>query len=100
MTQAIILAIIGSSAFTALITNIFTLIEARRGTDKGAHEGIRLLLYWQIKQIAKQALASEEIAADELEDLTHMWQCYHGPLGGNGYLDKLMGDVKKLPIKQ
>lgn len=99
MTNAIIIAIISSSALTALITNIFTLIEARRGTDKGVHEGVRLLLYGEIKKLAKQYITAGEIAADELEDLTNMWQCYHGPLGGNGYLDELMGRVGKLPIK-
>lgn len=98
MTQ-IIIAIIGSSAFTALITNIFTLIQARKGTDKGVHDGVRLLLYGEIKAKAKAHIAAGEIAADELEDLTNMWSCYHGPLGGNGYLDDLMNRVGKLPIK-
>ena len=99
MTQAIVVAIITSGALTALITNLFTMAERKKKSSDGVQEGVRLLLYGQIKQLARQYLAAGEIAADELEDLANMWQCYHGPLEGNGYLDDLMARVGKLPIK-
>lgn len=96
----IIIAIIGSGALTAVITNVFTLLRERKAHTAGVAEGVQLLLYDRIKYLAKHHIANGEITADDLEDLTRMWECYHNPKGlnGNGYLDNLMGAVKKLPI--
>lgn len=98
--QPIIIAIIGSGALTALITNLFNIYRDRKSHEDGIAEGVQLLLYDRIKYLAKHHIANGEISAEDLEDLTRMWECYHNPKGlnGNGYLDNLMGAVKKLPI--
>lgn len=100
MLQPIIIAIIGSGALTALITNLFNVYRDHRSHEDGIAEGVQLLLYDRIKYLAKHHIANGKITADDLEDLTRMWECYHNPKGldGNGYLDGLMGVVKKLPI--
>lgn len=96
----IIIAIIGSGALTALITNLFNIYRDRKSHEDGIAEGVQLLLYDRIKTLAKNHIAAGTISPDDLEDLSRMWQCYHDPegLNGNGYLDSLMGAVKRLPI--
>lgn len=96
----IILAILGSGALTALITNLFNVYRDRRSRDDGIALGVQLLLYDRIKYLCKSYIRDEKITAEDLEDLSRMWACYHDPKGldGDGYLDSLMTAVKKLPI--
>lgn len=97
----IIIAIIGSGALTALITNLFNIYRDRKSHEDGIAEGVQLLLYDRIKYLAKRYLEAGAIAPDDLEDLARMWACYHDPegLNGNGYLDSLMAAVGRLPIR-
>lgn len=96
----IIIAIIGSGTLTALITNLFNIYRDRKSHEDGIAEGVQLLLYDRIKTLAKNHISAGTISPDDLEDLSRMWTCYHDPegLNGNGYLDSLMGAVKRLPI--
>lgn len=96
----IIIAIIGSGALTALITNAFNIYRDRRSHENGIAEGVQLLLYDRIKYLAKHYITAGAITPDDLEDLSRMWTCYHDPegLNGNGYLDSLMAAVKRLPL--
>ena len=59
----------------------------------------RSILYTQIKDRAKAALAAGEVSTEELEDITRKHELYHGPLGGNGYLDTLMDKLRELPVR-
>lgn len=96
----IILAILGSGALTALITNLFNVYRDRRSHEDGIAEGVQLLLYDRLKNLSKAYIREGKISAEDLEDLSRMWECYHNPKGlnGDGYLDSLMSTVKKLPI--
>ena len=62
--------------------------------------GVRSLLYSEIKDRAKAAIAAGEITAEELEDITRKHELYHGPLKGNGYLDTLMDKLRGLPVHE
>lgn len=94
----IIIAIIGSGALTALITNLFNMARDKKTKSDGVAEGVKLLLYDRIKTNAKSYIADGRINGDDLEDLTAMWECYHNDLDGNGYLDSLMAAVRRLPL--
>lgn len=98
----IIVAILSSSALTALINNIFAERRSKRNKTDGIRDGVKLLLYDRIKYLAKSYIDRGYIFAEELEDLHRMWTCYHDPekLDGNGYLDKLMVAVSRLSIKK
>lgn len=99
MDNAIALAIIGSGALTALISNIFQLYRERNNHVDGISNGVKLLLYDRIKYLAKSYIEQGFIWAEDLEDLQKMWECYHNDLNGNGYLNNLMSNVHRLPIK-
>lgn len=94
----IIIAIIGSGALTAVITNLFNIYRDRKSHDNSIAQGVQLLLYDRIKYLCKSYIREGTIAAEDLEDLSRMWACYHDALNGNGYLDSLMAAVKRLPL--
>lgn len=96
--DAIIIAIIGSGALSALISGIFGLIKDKGKKKGGVAEGVQLLLYDRIKYLGKHHIANGQIDSDDLEDIVRMWECYHNDLNGNGYLDGIMSQVKALPI--
>ncbi|MDO4564852.1 MAG: hypothetical protein Q4C04_04490 [Clostridia bacterium] len=105
------------SAGAAVIAGIFSLLKwlldrraAKKGkkgklrsmTDKKLDDlkaGVCMLLYLEIKNRAKAYIARGSITSEELEDLVAMHEIYHDSLGGNGFLDGLMSQVRKLPIK-
>lgn len=94
----ILIAIIGSSALAALISGIFTLIAAKkqRKTDYG--EAIMVLLWNELDGQCKRYIEEGHITADDMNRILKMHKCYKS-LGGNGYLDTLMSNVKNLPLK-
>ncbi len=94
----IAIAIIGSGALSTLISGVFALIgQARRKKDSNT-AGLRILLYDRIKHLAKSYISRGWITTEELEDLMEMHKVYHD-LGGNGYLDALMGQVHRLTVR-
>lgn len=56
----------------------------------------RALLYDRIKHLAKTYIKREYITVEEFEDLERMHKVYHDDLNGNGFLDDIMKEVKKL----
>lgn len=60
--------------------------------------GVRMIMYDRIKHLGKSYIQRGSITTEELEDLVKMHGVYHNNLGGNGFLDNLMEQVKRLPI--
>ena len=96
--KEIIIAIVTSSAFSAIVSSLITAHQTRKKRDNGIEAGVRIILYDRIKHLGKAYIERKSISAEELEDLIEMHRIYHDELGGNGYLDTLMANVKKLPI--
>lgn len=101
MDKAIIIAIISSGALSTLISGLINLWQTKKKKHDGVREGVKILLYDRIKHLGKGYIERGCISAEELEDLTQMHNIYHDPdgLNGNGFLDTLMSNVKRLPIK-
>ena len=95
----IIIAIIGSGALAAAISAIVAAANNRMRLHHGVTLGTQVLLYARIKELGRHYISEGEIDAEDLEDIIEMHRVYHDELGGNGYLDTLMENVKKLPIK-
>lgn len=95
----IIVAIIGSGALAAAISSTVGAVINRVKRNHGVAAGTQVLLYERIKSRGKRHIAEGEITAEDLEDIIEMHRVYHDELSGNGYLDALMEQVKKLPIK-
>lgn len=95
----------------ALVSGIFSIITLRiqhkmqqetiqNSKDKAIAEGIRILLYDRIKHLANSYIQKGYITTEQLEDLISMHKVYHDKdkLDGNGFLDSLMKQAKRLPI--
>lgn len=95
----IIAAAVSSSALSAVIAGIFGVLQGRKNKKDGVSKGVRQLLYDRIKYLGRCYISDGTISAEDLEDLMQMHGIYHTDLGGNGYLDNLMEQVKHLPIK-
>lgn len=50
--------------------------------------------YCSLKALGKEYIARGEITTEELEDFMASHGIYHDTLGGNGFLDALVKDVK------
>ena len=96
---AIIVAIIGSGLLSTIVNRLFSAIDKRQEQKSGVTHGIRLVLKDRLRFLCVRYIEQGWIYEDELDDLVAMHSCYHEVLGGNGYLDELMGRVKALPIK-
>lgn len=56
----------------------------------------RMILYDRIKHLAKSYIKRGHITVEEYEDLKRMHEVYHDNLNGNGFLDAVMDEVRKL----
>lgn len=56
----------------------------------------RTILYDRIKHLAKAYIRRGWIYMEEYEDIDRMHKVYHDELNGNGFLDTIMSDVRKL----
>lgn len=92
--QAILIAVISSGALSALVTGFFNYINNLKNKD----DAVQLLLYHDIKMECKEYIKQGWMTPDDMEVLIKMHTTYHNR-GGNGFLDKLMDECKKLPIR-
>ncbi len=66
--------------------------------EKHIKNAMCVILYDRIKYLAKHHIGVGYITVEDLEDLTKMHNSYKDDLGGNGFLDGLMAQVKALPL--
>lgn len=59
----------------------------------------RTILYDRIKHLAKSYIKRNWISMEEYEDLKRMHEVYHNDLKGNGFLDAIMEEVRKLEVR-
>lgn len=91
----IIAAIIGSGVVNTLLTYLLSMRDKKKGVQKAA----RLLMKDRLRFLCVHYINQGWIYEDELEDLVHMYGCYHNELKGNGFLDKQMERVNSLEIR-
>ena len=92
--KEILITILGSGGFAAIVSGIITLISGRGKT----RDCIRASLYFQIRQTGLDCIREGCIDPPTLEAICKAHDTYES-LGGNGYIDAIMARVNKLPIK-
>lgn len=107
----IIIAVLGGSALSALITQIGSYVSDRRkrkdavedkAEDKDAalKQGIKLLLADKIQYLGLRYIEEGEVTFSNKKMLNEMHSVYHNGLGGNGDYDDLMEEFNELPLKR
>lgn len=94
---AIIASVFGSTGFWALITSIWN-----NHGKKVSIEGkmLRGLAHDRICELGSRYLRQGDITKDEFENLHDYLFLPYRDLGGNGTAEKIMEDVKRLPMKE
>lgn len=95
----IIIAVLGSSLLSTLISTIVTQINRRQDKKSGYNKAMRLVLKDRLRYLCEHYISQGWIYSDELDDIIVMHACYHTDLEGNGYLDTLMSRVKALEVR-
>ena len=93
-------ALLGSSTVSALVSHLLQKSAEKRRKYTGAEAGVRMLLYDRIKCLGLRYIGEGAVCSDSLEDLIEMHRIYHDELGGNGFLDGVMDQVKALPVQR
>ena len=101
--------ILGSGVVAALVTGLIQIVlwvlnrrakkqDGESDFEKHIKNAMCVILYDRIKYLAKHHIGVGYITVEDLEDLTKMHNSYKDDLGGNGFLDGLMAQVKALPL--
>lgn len=110
MTE-IIIAVLGGSALSALITQVGNYISERRkrkdskedtedAKDAALRQGMKLLLADKIQYLGLKYIEEGEITFSNRKILNEMHSVYHNGLDGNGDFDELMKEWNELPLKR
>ena len=109
MTE-IIIAVLGGSALSALITQVGNYISERRkrkdskedtedAKDAALKQGMKLLLADKLQYLGLKYIEEGEITFSNRKMLNEMHSTYHNGLGGYGDFDGLIKEVNDLPLK-
>lgn len=98
MKTEILIAILGSGVLSTLISGLFTFLQSRSVAKNATASGVKAVLQDRIKWLGRQHIKRGCVTFEDLEDLIKMHEVYHDKLEGNGYLDKVMSEVKALPV--
>lgn len=107
----IIIAVLGGSALSALITQVGNYISERRkrkdskedtedAKDAALRQGMKLLLADKIQYLGLKYIEEGEITFSNRKILNEMHSVYHNGLDGNGDFNELMKEWNELPIKR
>ena len=89
-------AIFGCTGFWTFVSSLIT---SRREKKDAKTQMILGLGHEQLREKCEEHLTKGYISADDFEDLDkYLYQPYK-KMGGNGTVEKLMNDVRKLPLR-
>ena len=92
----VLCALLGSGAATAAVTALINgRLESRR-LERGESQGMRWLLQDRLEQQALKYLRRGVITYEQLRNWNRGHHIYHDLLGGNGDLDGLRNQLKRL----
>ena len=92
----VLCALLGSGAATALVTGFVGRRAEKRRTETGESQGMRWLLQDRLEQQALKYLRRGFITYEELRNWNRGHHIYHDLLGGNGDLNGLREELKRL----
>ena len=94
---AIIASVFGSTGFWALLTAIWHDKTQSKSIER---KMLRGLAHDRICELGARYLKQGDITRDEFENLHDYLFLPYKELGGNGTAEKIIEDVKRLPIKE
>ena len=92
----ILCALLGSGAATALVNGLLSRQTQKRRAETGESQGLRYLLQDRLEQQALAFIRRGAISYEELRSWNRGHHIYHDLLGGNGDLNGLREELKRL----
>lgn len=74
--------------------------DTKDATTQALKDGLKWVLYDRIRYLGQRYISDGSVDFDDRRILGAMHDCYHDGLGGNGDLDSIMNEVRRLPLKQ
>lgn len=93
----LLIAILCSSAFTAIVNAVIELLKNRSGKQSNANKGIMFALLFALQNYGEKLIKAGSIDLEDYKQFDEMYQCYRA-LGGNGYAERIKKEVDNLPI--
>lgn len=102
LTLTFVTAIVSSLAsalVASIISNSKTRFKKERETMDALNAGMRALLWRELNDIHKEAIADGGMTPDERHNLENVYNAYH-TIGGNGTGTRIFDEAMKLPVLQ
>lgn len=99
MNETIIIAIIGSSALSALVSGLVTIITSLIKKKKGSDDLLLNNTAIILTLMAHGYLAEKHVDSEGLKLFIDTYKLYKEK-DGNGYVDNLKSRLEKLPLKE
>lgn len=93
----IIIACLGSSGLTAIILAVLQRRWAKSDKQDAVVAGLKVLTVDRVRYLGRCYILDEKITLEDRENLEDMYRAYK-TLGGNGHLETIISEVRKLPI--
>ena len=99
MTEAIAIAIIGSSAFTVCVNALVESVKTMFGNKSSTTKAVNFSFMIAIQMYGEKLVDKGTVDPEEIKQFSEMYQLYK-KRGGNGYVDRLKAEVEKLPLRR
>lgn len=95
---SIVIACLGSSGLTAIVLAILQRRWYCQDKQDALVAGLKVLTVDRVRYLGRCYILDGKISLEDRENLEDMYRAYKG-LGGNGHLETIMAEVRKLPLK-
>lgn len=99
MDKTIVIAILSSGAFTAIINTLLNYLNKKSESKSNITKALMCLLGYEIKGECYRLIKTKQVDFEDLRQLQELNSLYLN-MGGNGYVKTLMEKVENLEVKQ
>lgn len=95
---SIVIACLGSSGLTAIVLAILQRRWSCQDKQDALVAGLKVLTVDRVRYLGRCYILDGKISLEDRENLEEMHTAYKS-LGGNGHLETIMSEVRRLPVK-
>ena len=95
---SIVIACLGSSGLTAIVLAILQRRWSCHDKQDALVAGLKVLTVDRVRYLGRCYILDGKITLEDRENLEEMYTAYKS-LGGNGHLETIMSEVRRLPVK-
>ena len=94
-----IVSSLASALVASVVASSKSRIKKEKQTMDALNAGMRALLWRELNDIHKEAVAQNGLSPDERHNLENVYNAYH-TIGGNGTGTRIYDEAMKLPVLQ